>query len=108
MQPAEEARIRLGGAVHSSEDKKHDPGGDASQTENQQRVGRADNLDVEAVGVVPPVIEGSGGKHGNASPAGKEDAKGGAEPENIHRRGRELGVVQKRGLDDEPTADDAR
>jgi hypothetical protein len=45
-------------------------------------VGRRDDLDVEAIGVVPPVVEGCGGEHGDAAPGDEESTEGGAEAED--------------------------
>ena len=45
----------------------------------EHHVGRAEDFDVEAVGVVPPVIERRGGEHGGATPGGNEGAQGPAE-----------------------------
>src|SRR6202041_141074 len=38
-------------------------------------VRRAEDFNVQAVGVVPPVVEGSGSQHGGAAPGGDECAR---------------------------------
>ena len=55
--------------VHGGQSEEHDPDRDTAKTKNKQGVGRAHDFDVEAVGVMPPVIEGRRGEHGNTSPA---------------------------------------
>ncbi len=67
------------------------PSRNAAKTEDQQGVGRADDLDVETVGVMPPVVKGSRHEHGDASPAGEEDAERGAKSKDTDRRSTELG-----------------
>ena len=107
LQPLEGGCIVFGGTIHGRQDEEHDAGRNTAQTEDEQRMRRADNLDVEAVSVMPPVIERSRGEHGDASPAGEENAQRGAQPKNTDRRGRELRVAEKSALDDQPRADDA-
>ena len=80
----------VGGAVHRGEDEEHHADRDGADAEDQQRVRRTDDLDVEAVGVVPPVVEGRGGEHRDASPGGEEDAERGAQAEDLDGGGAQL------------------
>src|ERR1700722_7615511 len=82
--------VLSGGTVHGGEGEEENAAGAGSHAEDEQSVGRADDLDVEAVGGVPPVVEGAGGDHGDAAPCGDEGAEWGAEAENIDRGGFEL------------------
>ena len=75
--------------------------GDGADAEDEQRMGRADDLDVEAVGGVPPVVEGGGGEHRDAAPARDEDAERSAEAEDVDGRRFELfGVAEGGGKDE--------
>src|ERR1700678_1405116 len=67
---------------------------------------RADNLYVQAIRVMPPVIKRSRGEYGEASPAGEKDAQRGAQSKNNDRRRRHLGVPKKSALYHQPGADD--
>jgi hypothetical protein len=46
-----------GGGLHRCEDEEPHADGDSSNAEDQQRVGRTDDFDDKAIGVVPPIVE---------------------------------------------------
>ena len=62
-------------AVHEREHQHHRAELDAEEARGQHHVRRADDADVEAVGVVPPVVEGRRRQHGHAAPRADERAK---------------------------------
>src|ERR1700733_3047723 len=64
--------VVAGSAVHCGEDKKQNADPYGADSENQEGMGRADDLDVESVGRVPPVVERGRGDHGDAAPCGDE------------------------------------
>ena len=49
----------------------------------EDHVRRAEDLHVQAVGVVPPVVEGRGGDHGDSAPGGDERAQRSAEAPDL-------------------------
>src|SRR2546422_96466 len=53
---------------------------DADEAEGEQRVRRADDLDVQPIGVVPPIVERGGGDHRDRAPDADPGAEGSAEP----------------------------
>ncbi len=58
----------------------------ARSPSRQHDVRRAEDLHVEPVGVVPPVVERRRDEHRDAAPAGDERAERPAEPEHAHDR----------------------
>ena len=52
----------------------YDMAGHGAKAEDQQGVGWTDDLDVETIGRVPPVVKGRRGKRGNAAPGCDEGA----------------------------------
>ena len=59
---------------------------------------RTDDFDVEAVSIVPPVIERRGSEHGNAAPGSDERAQRSAESKNVHGRSCQRGVLGESGV----------
>ena len=60
--------------------RKSAPRHDRPDAEHEHGVGRATDLDVEAIGVVPPVIERGRGEHGDAAPGGEKGTEGARKP----------------------------
>ena len=100
-------RAIRGVTVHAGEDEQQRADFDGEDAEHEERVGRGDDLDVEAVGVVPPVIERRGGEHGDAAPCCDEGAEGSAKAEDVDRCGGELGSGREGGAQDEIAAGDS-
>ncbi len=67
---------------------------------------RADDLDVETVRVVPPVVEWGGGEHGDAAPGCKKGSERGAKTEDIDAGGLHAGIVAEGGPENEIATDD--
>src|SRR5579863_4618270 len=83
--PIETAAEGAGGAVHGGEGEDERVEADGEEAEDENDVGRAADFHVEAVGVVPPVVEGGGDDHGDASPGGDEGSERAAESPEAHR-----------------------
>src|SRR5262249_52430673 len=79
VEPAETIARDAFGAVHLAKDQNERADVDGYHSGGEHHVGRAKDLDVEAVGVVPPIVEGCGGEHGDAAPGGDEGAERAAE-----------------------------
>ena len=94
------------GAVERGEDEEHHANRDAADAEDEQRVGRRDDFDVEPVGGVPPVVEGRGDEHRDASPGRDEGAERGAEAEHVDGLVAQAGGVAEGGVEDKVAADD--
>ena len=107
LKKPEAGGVGLGGAVHRGEDEEQDSERNGPETEDQQGVRWADNLDVETVSVVPPVVKGSSHEHGDASPPGEEDAERGAKSKDTDRCITELAIVAEGAVNDQPGADDS-
>ena len=97
-----ELRLQLArGAVHVAEDQheRADPHRDDPQ--EKHGMGRADDLDIQPIGVVPPVVERGGGQHGEAAPGADERAQRPIEPEDADRsRTRRPGTSKSAGQDE--------
>ena len=101
-------RVVARGAVHGGHDEEEQPISTREDAEHEQGVGRADDLDVEAVGGVPPVVEGGGGEHGDAAPGGEEGAERAGEAEHAARRWRAgRGILAQGGVEDQVATGDA-
>ncbi len=74
--------------------------------EGEEQMGRAGEAYVEAVGVVPPVIEDGVVEDAEAAPAGDEDTEGSAQAPDAHGVALELEVMAPGGCDDEVAAED--
>ncbi len=71
-------------AVHlrdNQQQRAHLHGEDA---QHQQRMRWADDLYIEAISVVPPVVEGRRGNHGHSAPRRQEGAQRSAQSEDVH------------------------
>ena len=95
------------GAAELSHEQQQRADADHQHAEDQQHVGRAENLYVEAVSVVPPVVEGRGGDHGHAAPGTDECAERSAEAPHPHRARllRRGGMAEGAGEDEIPARD---
>ena len=79
QEPVELAAQGAAGAVTRAGDQDQGADLNGQNASIEHHVGRAEDFDVEAVGVVPPVIERRGGEHGGATPGGNEGAERPAE-----------------------------
>ena len=70
----------------------------------EHHVRRAEDLDVQAVGVVPPVIEGRGSQHGGAAPGGDEGAERPAESPDLDGRGAQRRIAAEGAREDQVAA----
>ncbi len=70
-------------------------------------MGWADDLDVESVGVVPPVVKGGSHEHGDPAPPGEEDTERGAESKDTDRCITQLAIVAEGAVNDQPCTDDS-
>lgn len=61
-------------AVHVPGDQHDGAEQDSVHSEEKQNVRWTDDLDVQPVSVVPPVVKRSGGEHHNSAPRGNESA----------------------------------
>ena len=75
----EAGAILAGGAVDFREHQDKRAEADTGHSQGEQNVRRAEDFDVEAVGVVPPIVEGAGGDHGDGAPGADKGAEGSAE-----------------------------
>src|SRR5882757_1290207 len=83
LQPFEPSRIIVGGTVHGGEDKEHHPSRNSAKTQNEQSVRRADDLDVQAVRVMPPVIKRSRGEHRDTPQPARKIPSGARSPKTF-------------------------
>jgi hypothetical protein len=95
------------GAIHVAEDQDQRAQMHRHDASGEHHVRRAENLDVEAVGVMPPVVEGRRGKHGDAAPGGDEGAERAAEPPDFDRSFAERGHAAHGGGEDQVSTGDA-
>src|SRR5712692_2925505 len=72
QQPIEFLAIRSGSAIHMSAYQQHRAETDHRFARRQNRMRQADNLYVESVSVMPPVVEGRRGEHRNSAPGGNK------------------------------------
>ncbi len=79
QQPIELPAQGAAGAVQGAGDQNQGANLNGQNASIEHHVGRAENFHVEAVGVVPPIIERRGSEHGGAAPGGNEGAQGPAE-----------------------------
>ena len=84
-----------GGAVNFGEDHDECAEADGGHAEGEQDVRRAEDFDVEAVGIVPPVVEGGGGDHADGAPGGNERAEWATESPNGNGVGAERRIFAK-------------
>ncbi len=94
--------------IHRRHDEEDDAYGDAANAKNKQRVRRRNDLDVQAVGVVPPVVEGRRGEHRDAAPGRNKGAERGAEAQHRDRFTLQLLAAAKRRVQDQVSADHRR
>ena len=79
------ARSTPSRAVHVAQDQDQRAQLHRDDSGGQHHVRRAEDLDVEPVGVVPPVVERRRGQHRDAAPGGDERAERPAEAPDPHR-----------------------
>ena len=83
-------------AIHLPEDQDQRAGVYGQNAGGQHHVGRAENLDVEAIGGVPPVIERRRCDHGDPAPRRKKSAQRTAKsPDRDRTRAQRRAAVQR-------------
>jgi hypothetical protein len=95
---------RPGRAVHRREHEQHAGGCDRQDPERQHHVRRAQDLDVQAIRAVPPVVERGRHDHRRGTPHPEERAERTLEAPHADRGGPELGAPAQRRREDEQRA----
>ncbi len=106
LQRSEVALTLLCGAVHRGKNQKEDTQADATNAEDQQCVRRADDLHIQPVGRMPPVVEGRRCNHRNPAPSCKEHAQRRTQAEDVHRRITQRRLPVEGALIHQPQPDD--
>ena len=96
------------GAIHVAQNQDERSQVHRQNSGGQQHVRRADDLDVEAVGIVPPVVERRRSDHGDAAPGRQKRAQRPAESPDAHGTIAQAGAAVERGGKYQVSAGNAR
>src|SRR5260370_29115496 len=84
QQPIEFLAISSRSAIHMSANQQHRAETDHQFASSQNRMRQADDLYVESVGVMPPVVERCRGEHRNSAPGCYETTKRAAKAPHLN------------------------
>src|SRR5262249_6496922 len=95
------------GAVHVAEDEDQGAQMHSDNAGGENHVRRGEDFDVEAIGIVPPVVKWRGREHGDATPGSNERAERSAEAPDFDGSLTQRRAAAERGGEYEVRAGDA-